>query len=425
MYRLKRLVFTSLLAMLALSPAAMARPPATPATTDRPAQVIGKLLQAMQRGDESAAMAIYRQSTQPSVHIWAAMVLERIHFHLDAATRDARLCEKNLLDGNPGIALLCGKFESGNLRLAGKYSEANDLERTLMERFGTLKVGNGLDDIRWYLNAQGDAPALRYEPGDNSLVSVPLKQPWTPTFEANGNGHAFELEIDTGANGVVLGTQQAKALGVRLLSRTSTTSGWLSHNVSMQRGLLDTLSFGGITLRHVPVAIVAQPIALIGANLIAPLGVIRINHQTLSIDSDASKASTCGTQMLTGTNLWGTSLRLLPKMLVNGTPEQVMLDTGAGRYLLGTRAALDEVELLHRGKVPLGDIGGVHPFASARSAKVILTVAGQPIEIYFIVLTQSTMQHAITLGAGALRDMDFLLDFRHGTQCFVLHPNLH
>ena len=61
----------------------------------------------------------------------------------------------------------------------------------------------------------------------------------------------------------------------------------------------------------------------------------------------------------------------------------------------------------------------------AETAKVRMTISGQPFRIYFTVLTESDARHAITLGADALRDMDFLLDFRHQHLCFPLHAGLH
>ena len=42
----------------------------------------------------------------------------------------------------------------------------------------------------------------------------------------------------------------------------------------------------------------------------------------------------------------------------------------------------------------------------------------------FVLYTDSDAPHPITLGAGALRDMDFLLDFRRQHMCFLLHPDL-
>jgi hypothetical protein len=85
---------------------------------------------------------------------------------------------------------------------------------------------------------------------------------------------------------------------------------------------------------------------------------------------------------------------------------------------------LEQVTTLHRGKSAMIDIGGRH-LANTDSAKVKLTISGQPIEMYFAVYTDSNNFWPITLGAGALRDMDFLLDFKHQHLCFPLHHDLH
>lgn len=417
-----KFVSTLLFAGLLTCGASAATAPASGST--EPVATIRSLLKAMQQGDEAAALDIYRSATDPAAHVWAAMVLERIHFRLDAASADAKLCEDDLIDNKPGIALLCGQFRSGDLRLAGKRGEADEVERELVKRFQGHGVDKALADMQSYLAGEGDALTLNYEQpaGD---VSIPLKENWSPVFEATANSHAFDLMLDTGATDLVLGTEQAHALGVRLLDQKVPVGGWLSTNIQAQRGLLDELKFGGITLRHVPVTVVPRSIALIGVNLMAPLGALRISHQALVVYGSKSTVPACDTQILAGSNLWGSSLRLFPELLVNDKPQAVQLDTGASRYLLGTKQALDEVTTLHRGKIPFGDIGGSHPSANAESAKVKLTIAGQPIETYFIVLTDSSSPHGITLGAGALRDMDFLIDFNRQHQCFLLHPDLH
>jgi hypothetical protein len=45
--------------------------------------------------------------------------------------------------------------------------------------------------------------------------------------------------------------------------------------------------------------------------------------------------------------------------------------------------------------------------------------------VYFDVLTDSEVRWPITPIAGALRDMDFLMDFKHQHMCLLLHPDLH
>ena len=79
---------------------------------------------------------------------------------------------------------------------------------------------------------------------------------------------------------------------------------------------------------------------------------------------------------------------------------------------------------LRSGHLGLNDIGGRHPFANATAAKVKMQIDRQPFNIYFIVYTESTFPYAITLGANALRDMDYVFDFRQRRLCFVMHPNL-
>ena len=118
-------------------------------------------------------------------------------------------------------------------------------------------------------------------------------------------------------------------------------------------------------------------------------------------------------------------MRVIPEFLLDDKPHGVMLDTGSEMYLVGTRAALDEVTLLRRRKADAIDLGGHRTSVNEVSAKVDLTIGRQPFAISFFVYPDSQVPHGLLLGAGALRDMDFLLDFRHQRLCFPMHPNLH
>lgn len=388
-------------------------------------QDLRRVWQAMQHADAPTLVDLYKGASDPIVHVWAAMALERVHFNLDAATADAKVCEQSLFDSRPAIALSCGQFQSGNLRLAGRASEADALERELIQRYQNHRVNQQLAGMRRFEDGQTALPALSYDvpAGD---ITLPLKEGVaSPTFKAEANGHPFELMLDTGASDLVLGEEDARNYGVKPLDEEGHTRGWLSTNVPTQKGLLDELSIGGgIVLHNVPVTIVPTSIALMGANLAAPLGTLHISQKSLQVLDAHSDVPACDTPMLVSSGLWGNNLRLLPQLLINDQPRSVMLDSGASRYLLGTKAALDEVTVLHRGKVSMKDIGGNHAFANMDSAKVKLTIAGQPIDMRFVLYTDSSTPHPITLGAGALRDMDFLLDFRRQHMCFLLHPDL-
>jgi predicted aspartyl protease len=401
--------------------------PALPKTAQLSTQQsdLRAVMAAIEVGDAPSLLKLYQDSNDPIVHVWSAMALERVHFNLPAATSDATLCEQNLLDSRPRIALLCGQFQAGNLWLEAKGAEAKKLETELIKRFAGQGVEGMLADMRDFQQREAAISAWTVDRPVADTV-LPLDQSASvPTLSAQANGHTFPLVLDTGATNLVLDESAARAYGVKLLDEQGHVNGWLSKGVPTRRGLLDELRMGDITFHHVPVVIVPKQIALIGANLIAPLGTLRISKSTLTIYGSQSSTPACDSPMLVATPLWGQSLRIVPQVLINDLPRSVMLDTGSAQYLLGTQAALNDVTVLHRTKNAIRDIGGSHVFANAKSAKVKLTIAGQPIDMYFNVLTDSSNPHPITIGAGALRDMDFLLDFQHQHQCFLLHPDLH
>ncbi len=100
------------------------KPPAD--TNDHPtaSKQINQILEWLRDANVHAMLDLYQSATDPVVHVWAAMAIERTHFNLDAASRDAQLCEKTLSTSQPAIALLCGEFEAGDLRLAGNWQAA-------------------------------------------------------------------------------------------------------------------------------------------------------------------------------------------------------------------------------------------------------------------------------------------------------------
>lgn len=431
----------ALAGMLALTPPGMA---ANETTGARPALAgaesiaeenadLQTIWKAMRSADADTLAKLYQNNHDPLIHVWSAMAIERVHFNLDAASADASFCESALLNMRPLIALSCGQFRVGNLQLAGRWADSRRAESELITRFRGHGIDPELDKMQAWLDSHADEPLLSYDipAGD---VTLPLKQrerqirpdnQTMPRFKVSANGHELDAILDTGASDLVMGQDDADRLGVTPLDRQGHVNGWLAKDVPTQAGILDTLAMGGITLHNVPVTVVPRHIVLIGGNLVAPLGTLEITQSDIHIFGEDSPVPACATAMRISSAVWGSNFRLYPQLLVNDTPQSVMLDTGASSYLIGTRAALDEVTALHRTKTMIGDIGGKHAFANADTAKVKLTIADQPFDMTFEVYTDAdNVKHPITLGAGALRDMDFLLDFRHQHQCFLLHPNL-
>lgn len=391
------------------------------------------VLKAMNEADTATLFDLYK-SKDPIVHVFAAIAIERTRFNLEAADKDAKICEDSLFETKPGIALSCGEFRVGNLRLAGKGQAALDAEADLVRRYhghGGAGVERALAAMQKFLDRAAGVAQFSIDPLPANDVVLALKHDTRakdslrPILAAKANGHDLDLLFDTGASDMVLGEDQARDLGVKPLDAHGHISGWLSKGIETQRGLLDALQIGPITLRNVPVVITPRKNALIGVNLLAPLGTLGLTAKTLTVYAEQSAAPSCDRDMQAATDLWGSRLRLIPEFLVNEQPHRVMLDTGAAFFLIGSKAALDQVTKIRSGHLGLNDVGGHHPFASAEAAKVKMQIDRQPFNIYFIVYTESTFPYDITLGANALADMDYVFDFRRHRLCFQMHPNLH
>lgn len=445
-----------LLPLLILSASATASSPNEPPTQPAPTTNTGaetdaesaenedvkRIYRALSGADTATLFDLYR-SKDPVIHVLAAMAIERAHFNLDTASKDALICEDNLFQSKPGIAFLCGQFRAGDLRLAGKWQAAIDAEAALVRRYRgrNSELDRRVAELQETLDHEADVPQFSIDipPADvslpikrraneddfekTSLPAGPNQRDFTqPILSARANGHNFDLLFDTGASDLILDERKARELGVKLLDEHGVASGWLSSDIETRRGVLELLQIGMITLRNVPVTIIPRKNALIGINLMAPLGALRLTEKTLTVYAVPANVPSCDRDMQVGTDLRGRRLHILPEFLINDQAHHVMLDTGASMFLIGSQAALQQVTRLVRGTLSISDIGGKHGFASAEAAKVRMQIDRQPFNVYFIVYTQSTFPFDITLGAGALKDMDFVLDFRRQTLCFPMHP---
>lgn len=402
----------------------MADEAATPQGND---PVITKIFSAMQDADLQTVADVYKTSTDPVIHIVSAMVIERMHYNLDASSRDAQTCMDTLIDSRPSIALMCGQFESANLRLAGRDDDANAREAALITRFEGHGMNAQLSRMKAYAGRSAKQPVFAVDvPAQGfSLPLVESERGLSPHVKAQANGHDVDLLIDSGAHDVAINEEQAKKFGVEVLDTPIRFSGWITKQEPGKRGLLKELKVGPVVWHNIPVLIVNNKhVSLMGINMIAPLGSVRISRSTLTVGDAAIENTHCDTPMLISSTFWGDGLGLVIPMPIEGQWSTVRLDTGAYLYLLGTAKALEKATALHRSKRDINDIGGQH-LANTNDAKVKLEISGQPIEVYFDVLTDSEVRWPITLGAGALRDMDFLMDFKHQHMCLLLHPDLH
>ncbi|WP_078059650.1 retropepsin-like aspartic protease [Xanthomonas massiliensis] len=379
------------------SPLASGATPAAPArladaTTVRSLATIEK---AMGEADEATLQRIHDENHDSITHIWAVMALERVRFNLDAANRAAQACQDTLSELQPAVALRCGQFQSGNLRLAGQFERAWQLEKTLAQRYAGRGggAGKGAQAMSAYQRGREQVPRPRIVPPAEpvKLAYVPDHgQILRPVVQAKAAGRSFDLLLDTGASSLTLSEELAKRLGVRLQDRQHHTGGVLSNDVPVREGVLDTLAIGPLVLHDLPVNVIATPdMAILGLSLMTPLGSLRFTRDALYVAAASDTAPTCDSPMRVASDLFGNNLRLVPELPIDGRPRSVLLDTGLSMYLAGSQAIVDDVQLRSRGHLATRDIGGGHAFANVRAAKVNLVISGQPFDVNFPVYVAS------------------------------------
>lgn len=99
------------------------------------------------------------------------------------------------------------------------------------------------------------------------------------TTQANVNGAAFPMVIDSGASLVVLRREDAMAAGLSVFPSEFTGSAQTAGGmVRTKRVVLDRISLGGIERRNVAAAVVDAdlPVSLLGQSFLAQLDEVRI-----------------------------------------------------------------------------------------------------------------------------------------------------
>ncbi|QNK03909.1 retropepsin-like domain-containing protein [Dyella telluris] len=370
--------------------------------------------------------ALYQQNPDPAVHVLAAMALERIHFNLDKATEDARLCEKELIATQPAVALYCARFLSGNLRLAQGDAAADAEEQDIVRRFAGHVPQRELDRMSTYVASQRDTPPFRLSRPDGDFT-IPLLQSLRDNRGAvmleAANGSSVRMTLDTGAGAIVMDMDTAVKLGVRALGTDGKTRGLLSKDVPVTHGILEQGHLGPVTLENAPVEIVPNDRRLIGLDVLRLLGAFRVTRRELNVYGKTGTRPTCNEPMLVSSDLWGQTVRTVVALSVNGNLRASLLDTGSSFYLNGNQAAMDEVEASSHHSMRISDIGASR-LARVKQATANVIVSGQPIHMTFGVFPDADLAWSYILGSGALGDMDFYMDFEQRHTCLLLHDNL-
>lgn len=395
--------------------------PPLPASTD----VLAVVERALEQADVPALAKLYQTSHDPATRALAAMALERIHFNLDKASEDARICERSLLDSQPRIAFFCARFANGNLRIDKGSRAADAAEVAIAQRFAGHAPSPVLDELRQYAAAHEDWPSMDMQ-RPSTAFSIPLVTPASTrlgAIEVESHGEKARLLVDTGSGIITLDAGTARRLGVRMLQVTGSANGLLARHVPAQFGVLDRLSFAGVTIRNAPVHVLPGRHRLIGIDILRRLGAFRLGRQRIEVYGSDDRPA-CRQPMLIASDVWGHDVRVVAALPVNDVLRTVLIDSGVSFYLSGSQAVVDQLDSGRNSRIALHGIGSRIHHTRINQAVATIVVSGQPVEVTFPVFKDASLPWDYVLGNGALRDMDFYFDFDHHHTCLLLHDDL-
>lgn len=321
----------------------------------------------------------------------------------------------------------CARFANGNLRLSGHEHAADLDELNIIRRFTGKVSPNALDGMRRYVVRQRKLPTLHVQRPSGTHVIALSKYAHSNigTITLTANGTSLRLKIDTGSSGITLDATWARKLGVRMINRSTTGRGPVSHNIHARHGVLDQVSLGGITVKNAPVIVIPGRHRLIGMDILRHLGAFRLGKHEFTVYGPNAKRPVCRQPMLVGSDVWGHKIHVVTALSVNGTLHTVLVDSGTSFYFSGSRAAMHELKSGRNGRLAIHDMGSGKHHTRVNRATAVITVAGQPIRIAMPIFKDVRLPWNYIIGSGALRDMDFYFDFDNHHVCMLVHDHLY
>lgn len=412
------------IALMVLPGATIAGPaPAGSSAPHRAHASLASIARDLREGDVPALARIYRHPPDPATRVLAAIALERIHFRLDEADEDAAICEHELIDSRPDIALFCADIANGDMRLSGHAHAADLDERDIVRRFAGRVPRARLDAMRRYVASRRKIPPMQVHKPAGTFV-IPLGR-WPRsdmgTIKVEANGAELPLIVDTGSSGITLDAKWARELGVRMTGNAGTVGGVISRGIPVRHGILDRISFAGVTMRHVPVIVVPGRQRLIGIDILRRLGVFRLGRDGITVYGEHAERPACRQPMLIGSNVWGTDMHLLTALPIDGNLRTVLVDSGTSFFLAASRNAMDELGSGHNDRLLLHGMGPHGHHARVNRAHVTVVVGHQPFRVDMPVFKDARLPWNYIVGSGALRYMDFYFDFERHHTCLLPH----
>jgi hypothetical protein len=431
--------FPATLAVMALiavtTASSFAQSPNTNNSAGVPPATRQEIITAVAKADLPALDQLYQQSSDPAVRTLVSMARERIHADFDKSTADAKSCEQSLFDSDPQTALFCARFAVGNLRLAGREQEANQTDLDKLQRFQSKLPAEQVERLRDFATANDHLPTLSVQRPDGSF-SIPLL--YSEQRERSGslyegskraiavvaNGHDATMRVSTASEYITLDQDSARELGVHMTDVHVRVNNSLAKNIPAQYGILDKLTFNGVTVENAPVLVVRAPDKVIGIGILKYLGAFRITKDAIEVYGSGDQRPPADYPMLIGSHVDGRDMRLLTTITIDGTPRLALLNTGTPYYLTGDKAALAELDTRFAGQVQTRDLGNVRHDAVIDRTVANVVIGGQSMQMKFAVFADADVPWSYQLGRSALQDMDFYVDFQNRRTALIPRSDL-
>lgn len=396
-----------------------------------PADTLKAITLAVGKADLDALDQLGQSSSDAATRWVIVMAQERIHGDFDKSSADASSCEHQYVDSAVETALYCARFRVGNLRLAGHEAEAEKADLEMVKRFQSKLPDAQAHNLEHYASSNDGLPPLTVQ-RPAAGFSVPLLYAekrrrdggiWESSkrdIAVSANGHAINMRFGSSAANMMLDEDTAKALGVRIVDTQVTVKSAASDTkIGAQWGILDKLTFDGVTVENAPVLIVPRTVPTIGIDIFKYLGAFRITKDAIVVYGPDDQRPANSDPILIASYIDGTNMRLVASLSINGENHLTLINTANPYYLTGSKGAMDDVDTRFAGQIQRRDVGNVTHGEVVDRTVATVVIGGQSIQMKFGVFPDENLRWNYQLGRSALQDMDIYVDFQNRRLAFI------
>ncbi|HTV85988.1 MAG TPA: retropepsin-like aspartic protease [Dyella sp.] len=385
---------------------------------------IKTIVTAVAKADLGTLDALRQSSTDDATRRLAAMAAERIQGDFDKSSADAAVCARTYFDSAVQTALFCARFRIGNLRLAGRESDADQADQDMVKRFQSKLPAQQAQNIQNAASAYDALPVLSVQRPGNGF-RIPLL--YAEHLERNGgitetskrdiavtaNGQTVNMRFATGPAYLQLDEDTARKLGVRILDAHVAARTAFNDKITAQTGVLDKLSFDGVTVENAPVVVVPRTVPTIGIGIIKYLGAMRITKDAIMVYGPNDPRPAGSDPILIGSRINGGNMHIVTSLTINGAAHLTVINTADPFYLTGSKGAMADLDTRFAGQLQRRSASNVRHGETIDRTLADVLIGGQPMRMKFGVLADENSPWNYQLGRSALQDMDIYLDFQH------------